>query len=49
MKSYEKIRRVKEKEDILQNSEFTCYCKIVSSGKFLQVKHNNYKTKNSYV
>jgi hypothetical protein len=33
-----KIRRFKGKEDIFENSEFTCYCKIVSSGKFLQVR-----------
>jgi hypothetical protein len=38
IKSYEKIRRFKGKEDIFENSEFTCYCKIVSSGKFLQVR-----------
>jgi hypothetical protein len=30
---------LKEKEDIFENSEFTSYCKIVStSGKFLQVR-----------
>ena len=39
MKLYEKIPCLKGKEDIFENSEFTSYCKIVStSGKFLQVR-----------
>jgi hypothetical protein len=44
MMSYEKIRRFEEKEDIFENSEFSCFCKILRSGKFLQVKtDNNYE------
>ena len=31
MKSYEIILRVKGKEDIFKNSEFTCYCRIQST------------------
>ena len=38
MMSYEKIHRFEEKEDIFENSEFTCFCKILKSGKFLQVR-----------
>jgi hypothetical protein len=38
MKSYEKIRRVEGKEDIFENSGLTCFCKILGSGSFLQVK-----------
>jgi hypothetical protein len=30
--SYEKIRRFEEKEDIFENSEFTCFCKFLRSG-----------------
>jgi len=29
MMSYEKIRRFQEKEVIFENSEFTCFCKIL--------------------
>jgi len=29
MMSYEKIRRFEKKEDIFENSEFTCFCKIL--------------------
>jgi hypothetical protein len=36
--SYEKIRRVKEKENVFENSEFTCFCKILRRGKVLQVR-----------
>ena len=35
---YEKIRRVEEKDGIFENSEFTCFCKILRSGQFLQVR-----------
>ena len=38
MMSYEKIRRFEEKEDIFENSEFTCFCKFLRSGKFLHVR-----------
>ena len=38
MKSFEKICRVEEKENIFENSEFTCFCKILRIGKFLPVK-----------
>ena len=44
--SYEKIRihLVEEKENIFENSEFTCFCKILRSGNFLQVRLiNKYK------
>jgi hypothetical protein len=37
MISYEQIRRVDEKEDIFENSELNCFCKILGSGNFLQV------------
>ena len=46
MMSYEKIRihLVEEKENIFENSEFTCFCKILRSGNFLQVRLiNKYK------
>jgi hypothetical protein len=51
MISYEQIRRVQEKEDIFENSELTCFCKILGSGNFLQVRPTrdvNHYT-NSYV
>jgi hypothetical protein len=35
---YEKICHVEEKEDISENSEFTCFCKILRSYQFLQVR-----------
>jgi hypothetical protein len=35
---YEKICHVEEKEDIFENSEFTCFCKILRSYQFLQVR-----------
>ena len=38
MMSCEKIRRFEEKEDIFENSEFTCFCKFLRSGKFLHVR-----------
>jgi len=38
MISYEQIHRVEEKEDIFENSELTCFCEILGSGSFLQVR-----------
>ena len=36
--SYKKIRCVEQKENIFENSEFTCFCKILRIGKSLQVR-----------
>jgi hypothetical protein len=37
MMSYEKIRRLEEKDDIFENSEFTCFCKILRCGNFFKL------------
>jgi hypothetical protein len=52
MMSYEKIRirLVEEKENIFENSEFTCFCKILRSGNFLQVRLiNKYKMRKNSI
>ena len=35
---YDLIRCIAEKDDIYENSEFTCFCKILRSRKILQVR-----------